>query len=90
MNKTKNIQTNATYWLKFYADTSKERNKFFTWKISPVNLLERLQYWSRRVVIKAAWYQEKEGQVVKVNQRIDLETFTSTNNETVLFFNETT
>jgi hypothetical protein len=64
--------------LKFYADTSKEKNKFFCWKINSIMDLEsRLEYWMKRVYIRAAWYEcidTDTGEVI--NQRIDLVHFT--------------
>jgi len=62
--------------LNFYADTAKEKNKFFSWKINSIMDLEsRLLYWSHKYYIRSAWYQCKDkGQIIE-NSKIDLVQF---------------
>ena len=65
--------------LKFYADTDKEKNKYFCFKISSILDLEnRLLYWMKKVYIRSAWYECIEDGEVVSNDRIDIVNFYDT------------
>lgn len=66
-----------TYWLKFYCDTDKERNKLMTWQINSIfDLDTALLRWVKRVnYIRAAWFVTKRDGAVVSSERIDLDRF---------------
>jgi hypothetical protein len=66
--------------LKFYADTDKEKNKYFCFTINSImDLEERLKYFAQRMYIRSAWYECIENGKTTSNQRIDMVTFTDYN-----------
>lgn len=69
-------------YIKFYADLNDgTRNKYFCFQINSImNLNERLNYWSSKMYIRAAWYECKDGIQVLSNEKIDLVHFTDEKN----------
>ena len=59
--------------IKFYADTDKQKNKFYCFKINSImDLQPRLMYWMKKVYIRAAWYECIDNGIVVNNDKIDL------------------
>ena len=61
--------------LKFYADTGLERNQFFCWNVSILNLQDALfRFFAKGWVIRAAWYHSFNTDTDRVvNQRINVQ-----------------
>jgi len=77
--------------LKFYADTPNgDVNKFFCFTIpSIVEIQARLLYFMKKKwYIRSAWYECIENGKVTSNQKIDLVTFCSDNEQVVLFIKD--
>jgi hypothetical protein len=77
--------------LKFYADTPNgDKNKFFCFKIpSIIEIDKRLLYFMKKNwYIRSAWYECIEDGKVKNNWQIDLVTFCSDNEQTVIFIKD--
>jgi len=66
--------------LKFYADTDKEKNKFFCWKINSIMDLDaRLKYFMSKMYIRSAWYEFIDTETGETsNQSIDLDVYAQT------------